>query len=58
LTQPFFSTEAFTGKAGRLVSLDDTIDGCARILADEFEERGEGDFYMIGAIDEVAERRR
>ena len=54
LTQPFFSTEAFTGKAGRLVSREDTIDGCERILADAFEDRGEGDFYMIGAIDEVA----
>jgi F-type H+-transporting ATPase subunit beta len=58
LTQPFFSTEAFTGKSGRLVSREDTIDGCERILADAFEDRGEGDFYMIGAIDEVAERRR
>ncbi len=54
LTQPFFSTETFTGKAGRLVSREDTIDGCERILADAFEDRGEGDFYMIGAIDEVA----
>jgi len=56
LTQPFFSTEAFTGKAGRLVSREETIDGCERILADEFEDRGEGDFYMIGSIDEVAGR--
>jgi F-type H+-transporting ATPase subunit beta len=54
LTQPFFSTEAFTGKEGRLVSREDTIDGCERILADAFDDRGEGDFYMIGAIDEVA----
>jgi len=58
LTQPFFSTEAFTGKAGRQVSLEDTIGGCERILADAFEDRSEGDFYMIGAIAEVEDRER
>ncbi|MGD9386415.1 MAG: F0F1 ATP synthase subunit beta, partial [Thioalkalispiraceae bacterium] len=36
LTQPFFSTEQFTGKPGKLVPLEDTIDGCERILAGEF----------------------
>ena len=53
LTQPFFSTEAFTGKEGRLVSLEATIDGCERILADAFADRAEGDFYMLGALDEL-----
>jgi len=53
LTQPFFSTEAMTGNKGRFVPLDETIDSCARILAGEFADRDEGDFYMIGAIEDL-----
>lgn len=53
LTQPFFTTEQFTGKPGKLVTLDETIDGCERILAGEFDEVGEKSFYMIGSADEV-----
>ena len=53
LTQPFFSTEQFTGQAGRLVPLEATLDGCERILADEYSDRPEQAFYMIGAIEEV-----
>ncbi|NGP54495.1 F0F1 ATP synthase subunit beta [Thioalkalivibrio sp. XN8] len=53
LTQPFFSTEQFTGKAGRLVSLEDTVEGCRRILEGEFSDYPEQAFFMIGAIDEV-----
>ena len=32
LTQPFFTTERFTGLKGKLVSLKDALDGCERIL--------------------------
>ncbi len=53
LTQPFFTTEQFTGHPGRLVPLDKTIKGCERILAGEFAEIGEQALYMIGAIDEA-----
>ncbi|HSN82825.1 MAG TPA: F0F1 ATP synthase subunit beta [Polyangiales bacterium] len=53
LTQPFFTTEQFTGKPGKLVTLEETIDGCERILAGEFDEVGEKSFYMIGSADEV-----
>lgn len=53
LTQPFFTTEQFTGKQGKLVSLESTIEGCERILAGEFERVNEKALYMIGAIDEV-----
>ncbi len=53
LTQPFFTTGQFTGKAGRRVKLDDTLDGCERILNDEFAGRPERAFYMIGGIDEA-----
>jgi F-type H+-transporting ATPase subunit beta len=53
LTQPFFTTEQFTGLKGRLVSLGDALDGCERILRDEFKDYPEGALYMIGAIGEA-----
>jgi F-type H+-transporting ATPase subunit beta len=52
-TQPFFTTEQFTGKEGRLVSLDHALDGCEGILNDEFADTPEKALYMIGTIDEV-----
>ena len=53
LTQPFFSTEAFTGRAGRMVGLEETIEGCERILDGAFADRSEGAFYMIGGLEEI-----
>jgi F-type H+-transporting ATPase subunit beta len=58
LTQPFFTTERFTGLTGKLVSLADALDGCERILNDEFKDVPERALYMIGAVDEAARRRR
>lgn len=51
LTQPFFVTEAFTGKGGEMVDLDKALDGCERILNDEFEDQPERRLYMIGGIE-------
>jgi F-type H+-transporting ATPase subunit beta len=56
LTQPFFATEQFTGIKGKVVSLDDSLDGCERILADEFKDYPESALYMIGAIGEARQR--
>jgi F-type H+-transporting ATPase subunit beta len=53
LTQPFFATEQFTSMKGKLVNLSDALDGCERILQDEFEDYPESALYMIGAIDEA-----
>jgi F-type H+-transporting ATPase subunit beta len=53
LTQPFFTTEQFTGLKGKLVSLKDSLDGCERILRDEFKDYPERSLYMIGAISEA-----
>ena len=53
LTQPFFTTEQFTGLTGKLVSLQDALDGCERILRDEFKDYPESGLYMIGAISEA-----
>jgi F-type H+-transporting ATPase subunit beta len=56
LTQPFFSTEAMTGAEGRFMPLEETLESCERILAGDFADRDEGDFYMIGSVDELPER--
>jgi F-type H+/Na+-transporting ATPase subunit beta len=53
LTQPFFTTEQFTGLTGKPVSLKEALDGCERILRDEFKDFPESALYMIGAIGEV-----
>jgi len=53
LTQPFFSTEEMTGNPGRFVPLQETLDSCERILGREFSNRDEGDFYMIGSVDDL-----
>lgn len=50
LTQPFFSTKVYTGLEGRQVSLEDTLSGCERILADEFSDLPESKLYMIGSL--------
>jgi len=53
LTQPFFTTEQFTGLPGKSVSLKDALDGCEQILQDGFADYPESAFYMIGAISEA-----
>lgn len=53
LTQPFAVTEQFTGNEGRRVSLQESLDGCERILNDEFRDYSENSLYMLGAIDEA-----
>ncbi|MEA5574365.1 F0F1 ATP synthase subunit beta [Calothrix sp. UHCC 0171] len=53
LTQPFFSTEQFTGKPGRFVRLEAALEGCDRILNDDFADIPETVLYMIGGIEEV-----
>jgi F-type H+-transporting ATPase subunit beta len=58
LTQPFYTTEQFTQYKGKNVPLKDALDGCERILNDEFIDYPESDFYMIGAIHEVTNKQR
>jgi F-type H+-transporting ATPase subunit beta len=53
LTQPFFTTEQFTGLPGKRVSLEQTVEGSERILAGEFADVSEQALYMIGDINEV-----
>jgi F-type H+-transporting ATPase subunit beta len=56
LSQPFFVAETFTGTAGKYVSLKDTISGFKGIVNGEYDHLPEQAFYMVGSIDEVAEK--
>lgn len=53
LTQPFFTTEQFTGHAGKLVSLEETLDGAELILNDAFRDVPERKLFMIGSAREA-----
>jgi F-type H+-transporting ATPase subunit beta len=56
LSQPFFVAAQFTGLAGKLVSLKDTIASFEEILSGKLDHISEQDFYMAGGIDEVKAR--
>jgi len=56
LTQPFHTTEQFTSIPGKTVHLSDALDGCERILNDEFADMPERKLYMIGRIEEAHEK--
>lgn len=56
LTQPFFTTGQFTGMEGKSVDLEETILGCERIMAGEFDDLSENNFYMIGRVEEAREK--
>jgi F-type H+-transporting ATPase subunit beta len=58
LTQPFAVTEAFTGQAGRSVKREDTLQGCAAILAGDCDSWAERSLFMVGTLEEAAERER
>jgi F-type H+/Na+-transporting ATPase subunit beta len=50
LTQPFFVGEAYTGKKGAYVTIEQTLDGCERIIGGHCDSRPEEEFYLIGAV--------
>jgi len=56
LSQPFFVAEVFTGAAGKLVSLEDTIAGFKGLVAGEYDHLPEAAFYMVGSIEEAVEK--
>ena len=56
LSQPFFVAEAFTGREGVYVKLEDTIEGFEKLCTGELDEYPEQAFYMCGDIDQAVER--
>jgi len=53
LSQPFHVAEVFTGRAGKYVKLEDTIESFERVAAGEFDHLPEQAFYMQGGIADV-----
>jgi F-type H+-transporting ATPase subunit beta len=53
LTQPFFTTAAFTGTEGKRVTIDETLNGCEAILEQTEFDQNESEYYMIGALPEA-----
>jgi F-type H+-transporting ATPase subunit beta len=53
LTQPFFTTESFSGMSGKLVSIDETLDGCETILSQTEFDHPESAYYMIGSLQDL-----
>lgn len=58
LSQPFFMSEVFSGKPGKLVELNETIDGFGALLEGSGDEYPEGAFYMTGSLKEAFEQGR
>jgi F-type H+-transporting ATPase subunit beta len=56
LSQPFFVAEVFTGSPGKYVPLKDTIRGFKAIVGGEMDHLPEQAFYMVGGIEEAAEK--
>merc|ERR1739836_113784 len=56
LSQPFQVAEVFTGTAGKLVPLKETISGFNKILNGELDHLPEVAFYMVGPAEEVFEK--
>lgn len=53
LSQPFFVAQQFTGREGKYVKLEETIEGFEKIISGEMDEVREDLFYMKGSIREV-----
>jgi len=54
-SQPFFVAEAFTGRKGKYVKLEDTIKGVKMIIEGQLDHLPEQAFYMVGGIEEAIE---
>ncbi len=54
-SQPFFTSESYTGRPGIFVTLDDTVKGANDILSGAVDEIPEDYFYMKGTITEIKE---
>jgi len=58
LSQPFTVAEAFTGTPGKYVQLADTVRGFKDLVEGKCDELPEQAFFMVGGIEEAAEKAR
>ena len=55
LSQPFHVAEAFTGKPGKYVKIEDNVRSFKEICEGKYDHIPEQAFYMKGGIEEVVE---
>jgi F-type H+/Na+-transporting ATPase subunit beta len=53
LSQPFFVAEPYTGRQGRYVTIEETIEGFEKIVSGELDSKREEDFYMKGGLKDI-----
>jgi F-type H+-transporting ATPase subunit beta len=58
LSQPFFVAEAFTGKSGKNVTIEETIRSFRELCEGRWDHLPEGAFMYVGVIEEAAEQAR
>jgi len=56
LSQPFHVAEEFTGRPGKYVTIEETVRGFKEIAEGLHDDKPEQAFYMMGAIEDVAQR--
>ncbi len=54
-SQPFFVAEAFTGREGKYVNLEDSIRGFREIVDGKHDDIPEQAFFLVGTIEEARE---
>jgi len=50
LTQPFFTVELYTGRKGKYIPLEKTLEACEKIISGNLDKKPVEEFYMIGAL--------
>jgi F-type H+/Na+-transporting ATPase subunit beta len=58
LSQPMFVAQAFTGREGKYVQVEETIKGFKEIIDGKHDELPEQAFYMVGTIEEAIAQAR
>ncbi len=56
LSQPFFVAEQFTGLHGKYVAIAETVRGFREVVEGKHDDLPEQAFYMVGGIEEAAEK--
>lgn len=56
LSQPFHVAEEFTGRPGKYVPIEETVNGFKEIVEGKHDDKPEQAFYMVGGIDEMIEK--
>jgi F-type H+-transporting ATPase subunit beta len=56
LSQPFHVAEVFTGSPGKYVDFKDSVAGFQGVFAGKYDDLPEQAFYMVGGIEEVAQK--